>query len=61
MYSANFISKRISPILQEVVNYNCRHLVASVPFFRNADQEFVTGVVQKLKYEVFQPNGSETF
>ena len=40
---------------KDVVNYNCRALVASVPFFTNADPSFVSEVVTKLKYEVFQP------
>jgi len=30
-------------------------LVASVPFFANADSNFVSDVVTKLRYEVFQP------
>lgn len=30
-------------------------MVASVPFFANADTNFVNDVVTKLKYEVFQP------
>jgi len=30
-------------------------LVASVPFFTHADPNFVTDVVTKLEYEVFQP------
>jgi hypothetical protein len=38
-----------------VINYNCRALVASVPFFTNAESSFVSEVVTKLKYEVFQP------
>jgi len=38
-----------------VINYNCRSLVASVPFFANADSNFVSDVVTKLRYEVFQP------
>ena len=42
-------------ITQEVVNHNCRSLVASVPFFTNADPSFVTEVVSKLKFEVYQP------
>jgi len=29
--------------------------VASVPFFTHADPNFVTDVVTKLEYEVFQP------
>jgi len=37
------------------VNYNCRSLVASVPFFSDADPNFVNEVVTKLEYEVFQP------
>jgi Cyclic nucleotide-binding domain len=40
---------------QEIVNYNCRALVAAVPFFTHADPNFVTDVVTKLEYEVFQP------
>lgn len=40
---------------EDVINYNCRSLVASVPFFANADANFVSDVVTKLKYEVFQP------
>ncbi|KAK2718797.1 potassium/sodium hyperpolarization-activated cyclic nucleotide-gated channel 3-like isoform X2 [Artemia franciscana] len=39
----------------DVINYNCRSLVASVPFFANADPAFVSDVVTKLQYEVFQP------
>jgi len=42
-------------VTQEIVNYNCRSLVASVPFFTHADPNFVTDVVTKLEYEVFQP------
>lgn len=38
-----------------MINYNCRALVASVPFFANADPNFVSAVVTKLIYEVFQP------
>jgi hypothetical protein len=41
--------------VQDVINYNCRALVASVPFFTNADPSFVSAVVTKLQYEVFQP------
>ena len=42
-------------LLQDVINYNCRSLVAAVPFFTNAAPEFVSSVVTKLMYEVFQP------
>ena len=37
------------------MNFNCRSLVSAVPFFANADPEFVSEVVTKLKFEVFQP------
>ncbi|XP_069941624.1 potassium/sodium hyperpolarization-activated cyclic nucleotide-gated channel 3 isoform X2 [Cherax quadricarinatus] len=40
---------------EDVINFNCRSLVASVPFFANADPGFVSEVVTKLKYEVFLP------
>ncbi|CAN8029070.1 unnamed protein product, partial [Ixodes persulcatus] len=40
---------------EDVITYNCRSLVESVPFFANADANFVSDVVSKLKYEVFQP------
>ncbi|CAF0774408.1 unnamed protein product [Didymodactylos carnosus] len=39
----------------DVVNYNCRALVSSVPFFTNADPHFVSDVVTKLRFEVYQP------
>lgn len=42
-------------ISQDVINFNCRALVASVPFFAHADARFVTDVVTKLRYEVYQP------
>ena len=41
--------------VQQVINFNCRSLVAAVPFFANADPEFVSDVVSKLQFEVFQP------
>lgn len=40
---------------QEIVNFNCRKLVASMPLFANADPNFVTAMLTKLKFEVFQP------
>lgn len=43
-------------VQQEIVNFNCRKLVATMPLFANADPNFVTGMLSKLKFEVFQPN-----
>jgi hyperpolarization activated cyclic nucleotide-gated potassium channel 2 len=45
-------------MFQDVINYNCRSLVAAVPFFANADPAFVSSVVTKLQFEVFQPGKS---
>ncbi len=42
--------------LKDIINFNCRLLVKSIPFFTNADADFVSKVVSKLKYEVFQPS-----
>ena len=41
-----------------MINFNCRALVASVPFFANAESSFVSAVVTKLQYEVFQPGAT---
>lgn len=41
------------------IHFTFRSLVASVPFFANADSNFVSDVVTKLKYEVFQPGKSQ--
>jgi len=40
---------------QEIVNFNCRSLVASVPFFTNADPSFVSEIVGQLEFEVYLP------
>lgn len=56
----NHIDNDINVIsLQDVINFNCRSLVAAVPFFANADPEFVSSVVTKLKFEVFQPGKTQ--
>ena len=47
--------------LQDVIFFNCRALVASVPFFTNAESAFVSDVVCKLAYEVFQPGTHEFY
>ncbi|GAB0209697.1 potassium/sodium hyperpolarization-activated cyclic nucleotide-gated channel 1 [Grus japonensis] len=39
----------------EIVNFNCRKLVATMPLFANADPNFVTAMLSKLRFEVFQP------
>lgn len=51
--NSNFVSYALH---QEIVNFNCRKLVATMPLFANADPNFVTAMLSKLKFEVFQPN-----
>ncbi|XP_072166800.1 potassium/sodium hyperpolarization-activated cyclic nucleotide-gated channel 2-like [Diadema setosum] len=56
MFDEKHIFQEVSEsIRQDVANYNCRDLVASVPFFVGADGNFVTRVVTLLEFEVFQP------
>ncbi|XP_078055943.1 potassium/sodium hyperpolarization-activated cyclic nucleotide-gated channel 4-like [Mustelus asterias] len=43
------------PLREEIINFNCRKLVASMPLFANADPNFVTSMLTKLLFEVFQP------
>lgn len=43
------------PPMQEIVSYNCRGLVANMPLFANTDPHFVTVILTKLRFEVFQP------
>ncbi len=48
----------VSPLFpspQEIVSYNCRGLVANMPLFANTDPHFVTVILTKLRFEVFQP------
>ncbi|XP_029564307.1 potassium/sodium hyperpolarization-activated cyclic nucleotide-gated channel 1-like [Salmo trutta] len=52
----NILSELNDPLKEEIVNFNCRKLVATMPLFTNADPNFVTGMLSKLKFEVFQPN-----
>ncbi|CAF0815980.1 unnamed protein product [Brachionus calyciflorus] len=56
MFDEDAILNELSERLRlDIVNFNCRSLVSSVPFFANADQNFVSDVVTKLRFEVFQP------
>ncbi|XP_048736854.1 potassium/sodium hyperpolarization-activated cyclic nucleotide-gated channel 3-like isoform X4 [Ostrea edulis] len=51
----NILDELNECLRQEVINHNCRALVKSVPFFTNADPQFVSEVISKLEFEVFQP------
>uniref|UniRef100_A0A5K3ES66 Cyclic nucleotide-binding domain-containing protein n=1 Tax=Mesocestoides corti TaxID=53468 RepID=A0A5K3ES66_MESCO len=56
MFDEAQILQELSECLREqIINYNCRELVAAVPFFTYADQDFVSEMVANLKFEVFQP------
>ncbi|XP_059898764.1 potassium/sodium hyperpolarization-activated cyclic nucleotide-gated channel 2 [Gadus macrocephalus] len=43
------------PLKEEIVSFNCRGLVANMPLFANTDPHFVTVILTKLQFEVFQP------
>ncbi|KAM9686808.1 potassium/sodium hyperpolarization-activated cyclic nucleotide-gated channel 3 isoform 2-T2 [Trichechus inunguis] len=43
------------PLREEIINFTCRGLVAHMPLFTHADPSFVTAVLTKLRFEVFQP------
>uniref|UniRef100_A0A1I8FBC3 Ion_trans domain-containing protein n=1 Tax=Macrostomum lignano TaxID=282301 RepID=A0A1I8FBC3_9PLAT len=59
MFDENDILGELSECLREqIINYNCRALVAAVPFFTYADQTSSSEVVTKLRYEVFQARRS---
>ncbi|XP_067824820.1 potassium/sodium hyperpolarization-activated cyclic nucleotide-gated channel 2 [Heptranchias perlo] len=51
----NILEELNEPLREEIVNFNCRKLVATMPLFANADPNFVTAMLTKLKFEVFQP------
>ncbi|ESO10035.1 hypothetical protein HELRODRAFT_72757 [Helobdella robusta] len=51
----NILAELNECLKEEIINYNCRALVASVPFFTHADVNFVSEVITKLEFEVFQP------
>ncbi|PIK57315.1 hyperpolarization-activated (Ih) channel [Apostichopus japonicus] len=56
MFDEEIIYGEVSEKLREdIANYNCRELVASVPFFSEADSTFVARVVSLLKFELYQP------
>ncbi|KAG9276286.1 potassium/sodium hyperpolarization-activated cyclic nucleotide-gated channel 3-like isoform X1 [Astyanax mexicanus] len=52
----NILGELSEPLKEEIVSFNCRSLVANMPLFANADPNFVTAVLTKLRFEVFQPN-----
>ncbi|XP_064454926.1 potassium/sodium hyperpolarization-activated cyclic nucleotide-gated channel 1-like isoform X2 [Ornithodoros turicata] len=43
------------PLREEVLRYNCRVMVRSVPFLANGDPDFVADLVAVLKQEFYQP------
>ncbi|KAM8870606.1 uncharacterized protein AB9W97_017358 [Spinachia spinachia] len=52
----NILAELSDPLKEEIVSFNCRSLVANMPLFANADPNFVTAVLIKLRFEVFQPS-----
>uniref|UniRef100_A0A3Q2Q3H3 Potassium/sodium hyperpolarization-activated cyclic nucleotide-gated channel 1-like n=1 Tax=Fundulus heteroclitus TaxID=8078 RepID=A0A3Q2Q3H3_FUNHE len=52
----NILGELSEPLKEDIVSFNCRSLVANMPLFANADPNFVTAVLTKLRFEVFQPS-----
>ncbi|KAM6166973.1 potassium/sodium hyperpolarization-activated cyclic nucleotide-gated channel 3 isoform 2-T2 [Erethizon dorsatum] len=56
MFNEESILEELSePLREEIINFTCRGLVAHMPLFAHADPSFVTAVLTKLRFEVFQP------
>ena len=56
MFDEEHILSELSMCLrEEIVAFNCKALIASVPFLAYADPNFVRQVVLRLRFEVFQP------
>ncbi|XP_036298691.1 potassium/sodium hyperpolarization-activated cyclic nucleotide-gated channel 3 [Pipistrellus kuhlii] len=51
----NILGELSEPLREEIINFTCRGLVAHMPLFTHADPSFVTAVLTKLRFEVFQP------
>ncbi|XP_067951844.1 potassium/sodium hyperpolarization-activated cyclic nucleotide-gated channel 1-like [Watersipora subatra] len=57
LFNEAAILSEISDCLRkDVIQHNCKELVRSVPFFLKADESFVTDVITKLQFEMFQPS-----
>jgi len=54
MFNEPSILNELNPVLrEELINHNCCELIESVPFFRNADADFLSNMISCLKYEVY--------
>ncbi|XP_076801054.1 potassium/sodium hyperpolarization-activated cyclic nucleotide-gated channel 2-like isoform X1 [Clavelina lepadiformis] len=57
MFNEEMILKELNHNLrEEIINFNCKELVDQVPFFHEADPNFVNSVLGKLEFEVFLVN-----
>jgi len=43
-------------ILKDIINYNCGSLISNVPFFADTNADFITDIITKLNFEIFQPD-----
>ncbi|EDO34316.1 predicted protein, partial [Nematostella vectensis] len=54
MFDEEKILHEISkPLREQIINYNCRDLVQSVPFFTEAEPDFVSAIITRLSFEVY--------
>lgn len=49
-----FAKQNLPAIHQDIINHNCKELIQTVPFFINADENFVDDVITRLEFEMFQ-------
>ncbi|RNA33572.1 potassium sodium hyperpolarization-activated cyclic nucleotide-gated channel 2 isoform X2 [Brachionus plicatilis] len=56
MFDEDEILNEISEKLKfDIINHNCRSLISSAPLFAQADQNFISDLLTKLNFEVYQP------
>ena len=54
MFNEDEILSALNPVLrEELINHNCCELIDSVPFFKNADADFLSSIISCLKFEVY--------
>ncbi|KAK1170143.1 potassium/sodium hyperpolarization-activated cyclic nucleotide-gated channel 2-like, partial [Acipenser oxyrinchus oxyrinchus] len=41
---------------QDVIIYNCQRLVSNMPLFKDTDPNFITAMLDKLQFEMYQTN-----
>jgi len=54
MFNEKTVLAELNPILRKaMVMHNCQDLVENVPFFADADSDFVENIIQSLNFEMY--------